>query len=165
MNRRSLILSAVAAIALSGAVLTTAPSVVMAGDADGFVAHDPYLRSSTPSSKSGAAFLELTNNSGQDDRLVGARSPLEGMIELHTHEQDANGVMRMREIEGGVVIPAGETHKFMRGGDHLMFMGMTAPLDQGQEIAVTLIFEKAGEVEIIVPVDQDRKPDHGSMSN
>ena len=78
------------------------------------------------------------------------------MIQLHTHSEDANGVMRMGEIEGGVPIAAGETHVFKRGGDHLMFMGLTEALEQGRDVRVTLIFEAAGEVEIIVPVDRER---------
>ena len=120
------------------------------------VVRDAYLRSSTPSSKSGAGFMELINQTGQDDRLIGVRSDLDGMVQLHSHSEDANGVMTMGEIEGGVVIPAGATHLFARGGDHLMFMGMTAPLDQGQEVPVTLIFETAGEIEVMIPVDSER---------
>ncbi|AXI48968.1 copper-binding protein [Sulfitobacter sp. SK012] len=117
---------------------------------------DAYLRSSTPSSKSGAGFMELINQTGQDDRLIGVRSDLDGMVQLHSHSEDANGVMTMGEIEGGVVIPAGTTHLFARGGDHLMLMGMTAPLDQGQEVPVTLIFETAGEIKVMIPVDSER---------
>lgn len=149
MFRRSFLAAAV--------VVMAAPA--FAGD-PAFVAHDPYMRSSMKSATSGAAFLGLENTSGEDDRLIGARSELDGMIELHTHKSDANGVMMMLEIEGGVPIAAGETHMFERGGDHLMFMGMSAPLEQGQNVPVTLIFEKAGEVEIVIPVDQERKPMH-----
>lgn len=121
-----------------------------------FAVEEPYLRSSLPTSTSGAAFLALRNMTGQDDRLIGARSDLSGRVELHTHSEDANGVMRMGEIEDGVPLADGETHVFARGGDHLMFMGLDAPLEQGQLVPVTLIFETAGEVEIIIPVDLDR---------
>ena len=121
-----------------------------------FAVEEPFLRSSLPTSTSGAAFLVLRNMTGQDDHLIGARSDLSGRVELHTHSEDANGVMRMGEIEGGVPLVDGETHVFARGGDHLMFMGLDAPLEQGQLVPVTLIFETAGEVEIIIPVDLDR---------
>lgn len=164
---RGLVVALVAFIAITGVmmtVLTFKAAPVEAGDAS-FVIKDPYLRSSTPNSKSGAAFMMLSNMTGQDDRLIGARSELDGRIELHTHSEDENGVMRMSEIEGGVPVTAGETHMFKRGGDHLMFMGLTAPLAQGQTVSVTLIFEKAGEVEIVIPVDQERKADHGSMDD
>ncbi|MCX7567166.1 copper chaperone PCu(A)C [Sulfitobacter sp. F26169L] len=121
-----------------------------------FVVQEPYLRSSLPTSTSAAAFMMLRNDTGRDDRLVAVRSGLSGRVELHTHTQDANGVVRMGPIEGGVALPDGTTHAFKRGGDHLMFIGLDAPLSQGQMVQVTLVFEKAGEVEISVPVDLDR---------
>ncbi|WP_299028546.1 copper chaperone PCu(A)C [uncultured Sulfitobacter sp.] len=121
-----------------------------------FVIEEPYLRSSLPTSTSAAAFLGLVNNTGRDDRLVAVRSDLSGRVELHTHTQDADGVMRMGAIEGGVAVPDGARHSFARGGDHLMFTGLDAPLVQGQLVPVTLVFEEAGEIEITVPVDLTR---------
>lgn len=126
---------------------------------------DPYVRSSTPTSKTGAAFMTVMNDTDSDDRLIAAASDVAGRVELHTHIEDANGVMKMTEIEGGIAIAAGEMHVLKRGGDHVMFMGLTGPLEQGSEITVTLTFEKAGDVEVQIPVDHERKPDHGTMNN
>ena len=140
-------------IGLMAAALVLVAQGALAG---GFAVSDAYLRSSMPSAKTAAAFLEITNNTGQDDVLIGVRSELAGKVQLHSHSAGADGVMRMGEIEGGVPIAAGESHVFARGGDHLMFMGLDAPLEQGREVAVTLVFEIAGEVEILVPVDRDR---------
>jgi copper(I)-binding protein len=126
---------------------------------------DAYVRSSTPSSVTGAAFMVLMNDGTEDDRLIAATSDVAGRVELHTHIQDANGVMRMTEIEGGIPVPAGSMHMLQRGGDHVMFMGLSAPLEQGSEIAVTLTFEKAGEMQVMIPVDHERKPDHGAMTH
>lgn len=164
---RGFIVAFAAFVAITGVMMAvlTFKAAPVSGDVAAFVVEDAYLRSSTPSSKSAAAFLKLTNQTGKDDRLVGARSALDGRIELHTHTEDASGVMRMSEIEGGVPLAAGEAHLFKRGGDHLMFMGLTAPLEQGQDVPVTLIFETAGEVEIVIPVDQERKAGHGSMND
>lgn len=147
------VLFALAAVVM--AVVSVKMSPLDKGDA-AFVVEQPYLRSSLPTSTSGAAFMVLRNQTGSDDRLLGATSPLSGRIELHSHNEDANGVMRMGEIEGGVPLADGATHEFARGGDHLMFMGLEAPLEQGQLVPVTLLFETAGEVEITVPVDLTR---------
>lgn len=121
-----------------------------------FIVEEPFLRSSLPTSTTGAAFLVLRNQTGRDDKLVGARSDLAGRVELHSHSQDADGVMRMGQIEGGVPLADGATHVFARGGDHLMFMGLQEPLTQGQLVTVTLEFETAGDVAITVPVDLNR---------
>lgn len=126
---------------------------------------DAYVRSSTPSSPTGAAFMMLMNSGTEDDTLVAASSDVAGRVELHTHIEDANGVMKMTEIEGGIPVAAGATHMLKRGGDHVMFMGLNGPLEQGAEISVTLTFEKAGDIEIKIPVDHERKADHGGMSH
>ncbi|MEW9919541.1 copper chaperone PCu(A)C [Marimonas sp. MJW-29] len=126
---------------------------------------DAYMRSSTPSSVTGAAFLILENTGATDDRLIAAASEIAERVELHTHKQDANGVMQMMEVEEGFAVPAGGMHALKRGGDHIMFMRLKRPLEQGEEIAVTLTFEKAGEMQVLIPVDRERKPGHGSMNH
>lgn len=148
-----------------GAALLASLAFSPAAMAQEFALKDAYARSSTPSAKSGAAFFHLMNLGDQDDRLIGAAADFAPKVELHSHTQDSNGVMRMGQIEGGVAIPAGGMHAFKRGGDHLMLMGLSAPLVQGDTLSVTLVFEKAGEVVVQIPVDHERKPDHGAMQH
>lgn len=149
-------------IAAGAALLTLSTTALFAGD---IMVMDPYARSSTPSSVTGAAFLTLMNHGTEDDRLVAARSAVAKRVELHTHEEDANGVMKMMEVEEGFAVPAGGGHALKRGGDHIMLMGLTEPLVQGEEITITLIFEQAGEVEVTLPVDRERKPKHGTKAH
>ena len=130
--------------------------------AEGIVVEDAYARASTPTAKSGAAFMVLMNTSDQDDRLVAAKSDVAARVELHTHREIADGVMKMMEVEEGFAIPAGGTHMLARGGDHVMFMGLNEPFADGDTVAVTLVFEHAGEVAVEIPVDLNRKPEHGS---
>lgn len=129
--------------------------------AEGIVVEDAYARASTPTAKSGAAFMVLMNTSDQDDRLVAAKSDVAARVELHTHREIADGVMKMMEVEEGFAIPAGGTHMLARGGDHVMFMGLNEPFADGDTVAVTLVFEHAGEVAVEIPVDLNRKPTHG----
>jgi copper(I)-binding protein len=98
----------------------------------------------------GAGFLTISNQGGAADRLLAASSPASGKMELHTHIRDGD-VMRMREVPA-IDIPAGQTVTLRPGGLHLMFMGLTQPLQQGQKIPVTLRFERAGEVRIELDV-------------
>lgn len=141
--------TAVAAITLTGAAFAEGSIVV----------DDAYIRSSTPTSQTGAAFMVLKNQGANDDRLIGAKSDTAERVELHTHEEDDNGVMKMLEVEEGFPVPAGQSHELKRGGDHVMFMGLTHPLKQGETVPLTLIFENAGEMAIDVPVDLEREPD------
>ncbi len=143
------------------ATLTTLSLTSVAFAADVIVVDDAYARSSGKAAKAGAAFMIIENTGDSDDRLISVTSDVAGRVELHTHEIDANGVAKMVHVEEGFAIPAGETHMLKRGGDHVMFMGLTAPFEHGATIPVTLVFENAGEVEIEIPVDLERKDKHG----
>lgn len=118
---------------------------------------DAYARSSGKHAKAGAAFMMIVNSGEADDRLIGVTSEVADRVELHTHKVDENGVAKMLHVEDGFIIPAGDSHVLQRGGDHVMFMGIAKPFEQGATIPVTLIFEQAGEVQIEIPVDLERK--------
>lgn len=142
---KSLFLS-VAVVGLAGAV--------QAGD---IVIKDPYARVSTKMSKSGAAFMEIENAGDAGDRLIGARSDVSAVTELHTHIEGDGGVMRMVEVKQGFAVPAHGKALLARGGDHVMLMGLKHPLKQGDVVHLTLIFQNAGEVAVEVPVDNTRQ--------
>lgn len=131
--------------------------------ADGMMVGDAYARTSMKGAKSGAAFMQIMNHTGQDDRLVAASSGIAKKVELHTHKDQGEGVMKMVHVEEGFAIPAGETHMLQRGGDHVMFMGLTQDMVQGETVEVTLTFEKAGDVTVQIPVDLDRQDHGGAM--
>ena len=130
---------------------------------EGMHVHDIYARSMGQVGASGAIFFMIHNNSTTDDRLVSAASDVAERVELHTHKEDANGVMQMLHVEEGFAIPAGEMHALARGGDHVMLLGLTRELKDGDTFPVTLIFEAAGEVVIEATVDNARKPEEGGM--
>ncbi|WP_037310585.1 copper chaperone PCu(A)C [Ruegeria halocynthiae] len=155
-------------MSLTSKLLATLAAATLATAAfaqDTITVDDAYARSSGKTAKAGAAFMMIQNAGEADDRLVGVESDAAARVELHTHLIDANGVAKMTHVEEGFVIPAGETHMLQRGGDHVMFMGLTAPFEQGAAVPVTLIFEKAGEVEIEIPVDLERQDKGGHGSN
>lgn len=123
--------------------------------------HDAYARVASKAAKAGAAFLEIHNMGDEDDRLISVASEVSARTELHTHEDQGDGVMKMIHLEEGFEIKAGETHALARGGDHVMFMGLNQPLGHGDVVNVTLTFEKAGEIALEIPVDLVRKAEHG----
>ena len=136
------------------------PSAVLAGD---IMINDPYARVSSKSAKSGAAFMSFHNHSSESDVLISVASNVAKKVELHTHKE-VDGVMKMIKLEDGIVIPGMGHHALKRGGDHVMFMGLTQSLQHGDKIAVTLIFERSGSVKLTIPVDLERtgkvKHDH-----
>ena len=116
---------------------------------------DAYARSANQ--KTGAAFMILSNH-GEDDVLVEAQAEgLARRIELHTHIFE-NGIARMREVEGGIPLPAGAEVRLERGGLHVMFMGLERRLEQGARFPLVLRFRSGAEVVADVVVDHGRKP-------
>ena len=126
---------------------------------------DAYALSSGPLAKAGAAFMKIMNHSEGSDRLIGVQSDIAKKTELHTHLKDDNGVMRMVHIDEGIKIGPMKEHSLVRGGQHIMFMGLKEPFETGKIISVILLFEKAGEIGIEVVVDQERKDNKKSHSH
>ncbi|MCM2561501.1 copper chaperone PCu(A)C [Lutimaribacter sp. EGI FJ00015] len=146
-------------------VAATAVAYAMPAFAADITVDDPYARASSMMSSSGAAFMIIHNTGDTDDHLVGAASDIADKVELHTHKEDDMGVMRMIHVEEGFAIPAGGTIEMVRGGHHVMFLGLKGEMAQGDMIDLTLQFEKAGDVTVEVPVDLERKPMHGQMKH
>lgn len=126
---------------------------------------DPYARASGMSAKAGAAFFTIHNHGAEADRLVAATSEISKVTELHTHRDMGDGIMKMVHVEEGFEVPAQGSHSLARGGDHVMFMGLNAPMTQGDVVSVTLTFEKAGDIVVEIPVDLERTDAmaHGEM--
>lgn len=134
-----------AALALSS-VLAHAHSFKL-GEID--IGH-PYARVTVAGQPTGGGYLTL-DNKGRDDRLVSATAAVAAGVELHSMSMDGD-VMRMRRVEG-IALPKGQKVALAPGGLHLMFVGLKAPLKAGYTFPMTLKFEKAGEIEVIVTVE------------
>jgi copper(I)-binding protein len=119
---------------------------------------DAYARASRPNAPTGAAFMQIISDA--DDQLIAVTSDVAKRVELHTHVEKDDGVMQMRQIEAGIELTAGAAHHLRRGGDHVMLMGLTRDFVTGETFTVTLTFKNAGDVVIVVPIDNDRKPSH-----
>jgi hypothetical protein len=158
MLSRRFVLAATAALAVPTLALPMLTPAFAEDHPETFHVHDAYARSMGGVGASGAVFMMLHNNSATDDRLVGARSDVAEKLELHTHKMTEDGVMQMLEIEGGVPLAAGEAHVFERGADHVMLMGLTRALKDGDVFPLTLVFESGAEFTFDVTVDNARMP-------
>jgi Uncharacterized protein conserved in bacteria len=83
--------------------------------------------------------------------VVAVSSTLTDRAELHeTVSQD--GSMMMREMADGFVIPAGGQFVLEPGGNHLMLMDLTTPVEAGTDVELTLEFEDGGTFSWLAPV-------------
>ena len=114
------------------------------------VAH-PWARATPGGAKVGGAYLEIKAAEGTGDRLIAARSPAAGAAELHNHIME-KGIARMRRVDA-IAVPAGKSVVLKPGGYHLMLGDLKAPLKEGDLLKLTLVFEKAGEIEVEATVE------------
>ena len=112
----------------------------------------PWTRATAATAKTGGGFLTIVNKGNTPDRLIAARSPASMKVEIHEMKMDGQ-VMRMRELEKGLEIPAGATVTLKPGGYHIMFMELKAPLAKDTKVPVTLVFEKAGSIDVDLKVE------------
>lgn len=139
------------AAALAATFTLSAPALAhefKAGELD--IIH-PMAYETAPSVKAGGGYMRITNTGSTDDALIGVKADFPKVMIHQTVEED--GIARMMHVER-LDIPAGETVVLEPGGYHVMFMGLSEPLEAGSEVPATLIFEKAGEVEVMFNVEE-----------
>jgi hypothetical protein len=111
--------------------------------------HNPWAKQQSDPSKPGGIFLMIVNQGGADT-LVSVSTPAAKIAQLHNNKI-SHGKMRMRR-KTELDITAGAKVDLSSDGLHIMLMGLAKPLMPGTTIPVTLNFEKAGPVEVDVPV-------------
>jgi len=126
-------------------VLLLAPSFAWAQSATVRVT-DPFARAA-PAGRTGAAYLTMQ---GGPDRLIGVSADVAARAELHETIME-NRVMLMRPVAGVMVSPGAAT-RLAPGGLHIMLMDLKRALKEGESFVLTLTFERAGKVEVTVPV-------------
>ena len=117
---------------------------------------DAYARSNVKTKSSGAAYMMIHNHSEKPDRLLKVHSKTAKKVELHTHFEDQNGVMKMLHLAEGLKIAGNGMLHLKRGKNHIMFMGLENVWKHGDVIDVNLIFQRAGEINLKIPIDLKR---------
>lgn len=114
---------------------------------------DPWVRGTVAQQKASGMFAKITSTAG--GKLVAASSPVAGVVEIHEMAMEGT-VMRMRELAGGLPLPAGQAVELKPGGYHVMLMDLKQQLKAGETVPVTLVVEgpdgKRENVEVQAPV-------------
>lgn len=107
----------------------------------------PWARATPKGAAVAGGYLKIINHGTTADRLVGGSIVAADKFEIHEMKME-NGVMRMRPLAQGIEIKPGATVELKPESYHLMFMSLKAPFEQGKRIKGTLVFEKAGTIEV-----------------
>lgn len=127
------------------------------------VVEQPWARATPKGAKTGAAYMTLINNGASTDRLLSATTPVADQVQFH-EETEEKGVSRMREVRTVELDPAAKII-FTPGKMHMMIVGLKQPLKEGQSFPLTLQFEKAGKIDVIVPIEKVGAMQHQDMGS
>jgi copper(I)-binding protein len=117
------------------------------------IAH-PYARATVPQQSTGGAYLGLENTGKTDDKLLKVESTIARSVEIHSMEM-VGDVMKMREVDG-IDIKAGSKISMKPGdGYHIMLIGLQQQLKAGDKFPMTLVFAKAGKIDVVVVVEPE----------
>ncbi|HUI14396.1 MAG TPA: copper chaperone PCu(A)C [Xanthobacteraceae bacterium] len=144
------------------------PALAQTASSTSITIEQPWSRATPNGAKTGAVYMTIDNKSGTADKLTGASSDVADKLQIHEMKVE-NGVMQMREISGGLPIPAHGSVMLKPGSYHVMLIGLNKPLTAGESFPLKLTFAKAGTISVTVPVQtmgatQD-KGNMGGMGN
>jgi hypothetical protein len=156
-------------LALAAALLLAGPVLAHEFTSGDLQIIHPHIPQPAASAKAAGGFMAIVNNGTEPDRLIAVESAIAMKNEVHESRVDANGVGTMQHIDA-LEIPPGQTVNLEHGGYHVMFMGLTGPLTEGELHKATLVFEKAGRVEVEFSIDPPTGQggshgDHGHMDH
>lgn len=112
---------------------------------------DVWAKATAPGAPVAGGYLSIDNHGSSPDRLLRVESAAAQRVELHQMSQ-SGGVARMREVVGGLSLPAGQLTELKPGAYHLMFIGPTRPFVEDAAMPATLVFEKAGALPVVFAV-------------
>lgn len=133
-------------IVVAAALAFVGSAPTLAGHAD-IAVSQAWSRAMPKGAKVAGGYLTIENRGTQPDRLLSASSVVASKVEIHQMAMQ-DGIMTMRPLDDGLIIPPDATVTLAPGGDHVMFVGLTAPFEEGQRIPVSLNFERAGNLDV-----------------
>ena len=114
----------------------------------------PWSRPTPADANIAGGYLTITNKGKTADRLISGSSPSAGQIEIH-EVVDVDGMARTRPVANGIEIKPGKTIELKPGALRIVMLGLKQPLQLGQKIKGTLVFEKAGPIEVVYNVEEN----------
>lgn len=143
MGKRAVVASIVGLLAAASA--QAQPSV----PGSGVTATTAWSRVTPTGADTAAVYVTL--KSPVLDRLVGASTPEASKAEMHQITVDG-GVMVMRPVQGGLVLPPGQPVPLQPGGYHIMLTGLKAPLKLNQTFPLHLTFQVSQPIDVVARV-------------
>lgn len=118
---------------------------------DDIIISKDWVRATAGNKRITAAYMDIQNKSNEADVLFKVTSPISDKIELHKVVPDDKNILQMVQIDR-IVVPAGQVIHLAPKALHIMIFDLKKLLKAGNEIELTLHFEKAGKIKLNLPV-------------
>jgi copper(I)-binding protein len=139
-------------LAVSFVALTTGAQAHGVTSGSLYIDH-PMIEEAPPNAPVLGGYVSIQNSGDTDDRLIAIESSAAEKVELH-QSTISDGIARMQPMKDGLPVPAGETVWLGDDGTHAMFVKPLERYRVGDEVPATLVFEKAGRVEVTFKVEK-----------
>ena len=139
-------------LVVAAAIVNAILSPTISAFAQDIVISQAWSRAVPKGAQVAGGYLSIENRGTRPDRLLSATSPAAGKVDIHTMKLQ-DGIMTMRPAEDGLQVPPDGVTMLAPGGDHLMFIGLRQPLQEGMRLPVSLVFEHAGTIETTFGVE------------
>jgi len=117
-----------------------------------------HIRALPPGQKVTAMYMHIKNSADIAHDLIKIEGDISPMIELHTHTNN-NGVMQMGQVES-IPVAAKSTTKAKPGGYHVMIMGLTKDLKEGDKYDFNFIFKDGSKLPVNAEVEKIKVHSH-----
>lgn len=136
-----------AASSSSSAPTAATSSAPAEGQGAPLTVSDPWTKATEDGMTGSFGLLE--NSSDEDLHVVGVSAEVGAKAGLHVMVADEDGQMVMQQSPDGFTVPAGGSFELAPGGAHVMLMGLTEPIEPGEEVAYELELEDGSTVEVV----------------
>lgn len=138
-------------LALIG-ILAASPAVAHDFTQGSIYLDHPMIEEAPPNAPVLGGYLSIQNMGDVDDRLIAIESPAAEKVEMH-RSIVTDGIARMQPMAEGLLVPAGQT-VWLDDGMHAMFVKPAQRYRVGDEVPATLVFEKAGRIDVTFKVEE-----------
>ena len=123
----------------------------------------PWARATPKGADDGAAYMTVANTGTKAARLSCLSSDASAKCQIHEMSM-TGGVMKMRPVEGGLLIKPGQTVTLKPGGFHVMLVDLKAPLQQGKTVEATMQVDGGASVQVAFPIAAIGAPAPGASA-
>ena len=113
-----------------------------------------WIRNTPGNHRMATGYLKIENVGNMDDKLIDVSSSIAEKVEIHQIIIE-NEVMKMRPLNDGLTIRAGDIVYLKPGSVHLMFLGLKQQILPMEFYQINLTFLNAGQLSVEAVVNFD----------